>query len=149
MTKKRLLRFSPYLTFLFCYGLVTIVGLIPGLLYGNEMGYWLLGFWLILPVSALLCTFRAAYRALPRYGQTAALPAPAGHSRFVGALDTVGHVRPAGLSAEPWLRAYPRNHRTYRGHSSAQSCQMVSAETQLIYGIRCGFGRTVLSLHTE
>ena len=24
MTKKRLLRFSPYLTFLFCYGLVTI-----------------------------------------------------------------------------------------------------------------------------
>ena len=43
MTKKRLLRFSPYLTFLFCYGLVTIVGLIPGLLYGNEMGYWLLG----------------------------------------------------------------------------------------------------------
>ena len=24
--------------------------------------------WLILPVSALLCTFRAAYRALPRYG---------------------------------------------------------------------------------
>ena len=68
MTKKRLLRFSPYLTFLFCYGFVTIVGLIPGLLYGNEMGYWLLGFWLILPVSALLCTFRAAYRALPRYG---------------------------------------------------------------------------------
>ena len=39
MTKKHLLRFSPYLTFLFCYGLVTIVGLIPGLLYGNEMGY--------------------------------------------------------------------------------------------------------------
>ena len=126
MTKKRLLRFSPYLTFLFCYGLVTIVGLIPGLLYGNEMGYWLLGFWFILPWSALLC-----------------------HSRFVGALDTAGHVRPAGLSAEPWLRAYPLNHRTYRGHSSAQSCQMVSEETQLIYGIRCGFGRTVLSLHTE
>lgn len=49
MTKKRLLRFSPYLTFLFCYGFVTIVGLIPGLLYGNEMGYWLLGFWFILP----------------------------------------------------------------------------------------------------
>ena len=58
MTKKRLLRFFPYLTFLFCYGLVTIVGLIPGLLYGNEMGYWLLGFWFILPWSALLCTFR-------------------------------------------------------------------------------------------
>ena len=44
------------------------VGLIPGLLYGNEFAYWLLGFWLILPVSALLCTFQAAYRALPRYG---------------------------------------------------------------------------------
>lgn len=67
MTKKRLLRFSPYLTFLFCYGLVTIVGLIPGLLYGNEMGYWLLGFWFILPWSALLCTFFAAFLRLPLY----------------------------------------------------------------------------------
>ncbi len=67
MTKKRLLRFFPYLTFLFCYGLVTIVGLIPGLLYGNEMGYWLLGFWFILPWSALLCTFFAAFLRLPLY----------------------------------------------------------------------------------
>lgn len=71
MTKKRLLRFFPYLTFLFCYGLVTIVGLIPGLLYGNEMGYWLLGFWFILPWSALLCTFFAAFlrRPLPHGGE--------------------------------------------------------------------------------
>ena len=67
MTKKRLLRFSPYLTFLFCYGLVTVVGLIPGLLYGNEMGYWLLGFWLILPWSALLCTCAATFFRLPLY----------------------------------------------------------------------------------
>ena len=34
----------------------------------HQIAYWLLGFWLILPVSALLCTFWAAYRALPRYG---------------------------------------------------------------------------------
>ena len=143
MTKKRLLRFSPYLTFLFCYGLVTIVGLIPGLLYGNEMGYWLLGFWFILPWSALLCTFFAAFLRLPLYPL---LPVIAGSwALWISRVD----VRPAGLSAEPWLRAYPRNHRTYRGHSSAPSCQMVSAETQLIYGIRCGFGRTVLSLHME
>ena len=42
MTSKAF-RFCPYWIFLFCYGLVTVVGLIPGLLYGNEMGYWLLG----------------------------------------------------------------------------------------------------------
>ena len=68
MTFDGIRRFSPYWSFALCYGAVTAVGLIPGLLYGNEMGYWLLGFWLILPFSALLCTFRAAYRALPRYG---------------------------------------------------------------------------------
>ncbi len=68
MTFDGIKRFSPYWSFALCYGLVTAVGLIPGLLYGNEMGYWLLGFWLILPLSALLCTFRAAYRALPRRG---------------------------------------------------------------------------------
>ena len=55
MTFDGIKRFSPYWNFVLCYGLVTAVGLIPGLLYGNEMGYW-------------LCTFRAAYRALPRYG---------------------------------------------------------------------------------
>ncbi len=53
----------PVLSLALCYGVVTAVGLIPGLLYGNEFAYWLLGFRLILPVSALLCTFRAAYRA--------------------------------------------------------------------------------------
>ncbi len=63
MTFDGIRRFSPYWSFALCYGVVTAVGLIPGLLYGNEMG-----FWLILPFSALLCTFRAAYRALPRYG---------------------------------------------------------------------------------
>ena len=68
MTFDGIKRFSPYWNFALCYGLVTAVGLIPGLLVGNEMGYWLLGFWLILPFSALLCTFRAAYRALPWYG---------------------------------------------------------------------------------
>ena len=62
----------------FCYGVVTAVGLIPDLLYGNEFAYWLLGFWLILPVSALLCTFRAAYRALPRYGLYARVRRPVG-----------------------------------------------------------------------
>ena len=60
MTKKRLLRFFPYLTFLFCYGLVTIVGLIPGLLYGNEMGYWLLGF--CLSCRGLPCCVRFSQR---------------------------------------------------------------------------------------
>ena len=60
MTSKAF-RFCPYWIFLFCYGLVTVVGLIPGLLYGNEMGYWLLGFWLILPWSALLCTCAATF----------------------------------------------------------------------------------------
>ena len=49
MTFDGIKRFSPYWNFVLCYGLVTAVGLIPGLLYGNEMGYWLLGFWLILP----------------------------------------------------------------------------------------------------
>ncbi len=68
MTFDGIKRFSPYWNFVLCYGLVTAVGLIPGLLCVNEMGYWLLGFWLILPFSALLCTFRAAYRALPWYG---------------------------------------------------------------------------------
>ena len=65
MTFDGIRRLSPYWSLALCYGVVTAVGLIPGLLYGNEMGYWLLGFWLILPVSALLCTFRAEYRALP------------------------------------------------------------------------------------
>ncbi len=68
MTFDGIRRLSPYWSLALCYGVVTAVGLIPGLLYGNEFAYWLLGFWLILPVSALLCTFRAAYRALPRYG---------------------------------------------------------------------------------
>ena len=63
MTFDGIRRLSPYWSLALCYGVVTAVGLIPGLLYGNEFG-----FWLILPVSALLCTFRAAYRALPRYG---------------------------------------------------------------------------------
>ena len=44
----------PVLSLALCYGVVTAVGLIPGLLYGNEFAYWLLGFRLILPVSALL-----------------------------------------------------------------------------------------------
>ena len=68
MTFDGIRRLSPYWSLALCYGVVTAVGLIPGLQYGNEFAYWLLGFWLILPVSALLCTFRAAYRALPRYG---------------------------------------------------------------------------------
>ena len=62
MTFDGIRRLSPYWSLALCYGVVTAVGLIPGLLYGNEFAYWLLGFWLILPVSALLCTFRAAYR---------------------------------------------------------------------------------------
>ena len=68
MTFDGIRRLSPYWSLALCYGVVTAVGLIPDLLYGIEFAYWLLGFWLILPVSALLCTFRAAYRALPRYG---------------------------------------------------------------------------------
>ena len=66
MTFDGIRRLSPYWSLALCYGVVTAVGLIPGLLYGNEFAYWLLGFWLILPVSALLCTFRAAYRAAIR-----------------------------------------------------------------------------------
>ena len=65
MTFDGIRRLSPYWSLALCYGVVTAVGLIPGLLYGNEMGYWLLGFWLILPFSALLCTFRAAYGLMP------------------------------------------------------------------------------------
>ena len=57
MTFDGIRRLSPYWSLALCYGVVTVVGLIPGLLYGNEFAYWLLGFWLILPVSALLCTF--------------------------------------------------------------------------------------------
>ena len=60
MTFDGIRRLSPYWSLALCYGVVTAVGLIPGLLYGSEFAYWLLGFW--------LCTFRAAYRALPRYG---------------------------------------------------------------------------------
>ena len=60
MTFDGIRRLSPYWSLALCYGVVTAVGLIPGLLY--------VGFWRILPVAALLCTFRAAYRALPRYG---------------------------------------------------------------------------------
>ena len=56
MTFDGIRRLSPYWSLALCYGVVTAVGLIPGLLYGNEFAYWLLGFWLILPVSALLCT---------------------------------------------------------------------------------------------
>ena len=59
MTFDGIRRLSPYWSLALCYGVVTAVGLIPGLLYGNEFAYWLLGFWLILPVSALLCTFLA------------------------------------------------------------------------------------------
>ena len=66
MTFDGIKRFSPYWNFVLCYGLVTAVGLIPGLLYGNEFAYWLLGFWLILPVSALLCTFSGRHTALCR-----------------------------------------------------------------------------------
>ena len=67
MTLYGIQRFSPYWSFALCYGAVTAIGLMPGLLYGNEFAYWLLGYWLILPVSALLCTFWAAYHALPLY----------------------------------------------------------------------------------
>ena len=72
MTFDAIRRLSPYWSLALCYGVVTAVGLIPGLLYGNEFAYWLLGFWLILPVSALLCTFRAAYRARRPVGDCSA-----------------------------------------------------------------------------
>ena len=48
MTFDGIRRLSPYWSLALCYGVVTAVGLIPGLLYGNEFAYWLLGFWLIL-----------------------------------------------------------------------------------------------------
>ena len=47
MTFDGIRRLSPYWSLALCYGVVTAVGLIPGLLYGNEFAYWLLGFWLI------------------------------------------------------------------------------------------------------
>ena len=44
MTFDGIRRLSPYWSLALCYGVVTAVGLIPGLLYGNEFAYWLLGF---------------------------------------------------------------------------------------------------------
>ena len=86
MTFDGIRRLSPYWSLALCYGVVTAVGLIPGLLYGNEFAYWLLGFWLILPVSALLCTFRAAY---PR---PAAIRSDARVRRPVGDCSAACHV---------------------------------------------------------
>ena len=67
MTFDGIRRLSPYWSLALCYGVVTAVGLIPGLLYGNEFAYWLLGFWFILPWSALRCTCFAAFLRLPLY----------------------------------------------------------------------------------
>ena len=111
MTKKRLLRFSPYLTFLFCYGLVTIVGLIPGLLYGNEMGYWLLGFWFILPWSALLCTFFAAFLRLPLYPLPRVTFGPQVFPQSLGyglIPSIIGLI--AGIAAPKAVRWYRKKH---------------------------------------
>ena len=44
MTFDGIRRLSPYWSLALCYSVVTAVGLIPGLLYGNEFAYWLLGF---------------------------------------------------------------------------------------------------------
>ena len=39
MTFDGIRRLSPYWSLALCYGVVTMVGLIPGLLYGNEFAY--------------------------------------------------------------------------------------------------------------
>ena len=62
MTFDGIRRLSPYWSLALCYGVVTAVGLIPGLLYGNEFAYWLLGFWLILPRPAAIRSYARVRR---------------------------------------------------------------------------------------
>ncbi len=133
MTFDGIRRLSPYWSLALCYGVVTAVGLIPGLLYGNEFAYWLLGFWLILPVSALLCTFRAAYRALPRYGL---MPVFVGLWAIVLPLATFRSTEMQSL----FLRACSLAGRLNAGRTGAQICILVSKqiETLLRTLLRCG-----------
>ena len=133
MTFDGIRRLSPSWSLALCYGVVTAVGLIPGLLYGNEFAYWLLGYWLILPVSALLCTFRAAYRALPWYGLMPRVRRP------VGDCSAVCHV-PLDRDAKPVLRACSLAGRLNVGRTGAQICILVpkQIETLLRTLLRCG-----------
>ena len=68
MTFDGIRRLSPYWSLALCYGVVTAVGLIPGLLYGNEFAYWLLGFWLILAIVLPLAAFRSTEMQSLFYG---------------------------------------------------------------------------------